>query len=288
MIPHERHLYDALILAIVYSYNVIATALLDLEVDPNLDHPTGKRLGNISGRIALRNTFHSTPMHLACLHGQPHLVYQLLKKNAKCNIPDASGLYPLHLVASSRNRHKSHYHISNHENNYETTDDEIEEDMKRLRCIQLLLRYGSVPLSMKDGNKQTIIHAAARGGHVKVLEYVMNLWKIQYDHDERKKDGINWKDTWSRTPVHWTILNGHVECLKILLQMGCHVSPPKNDKKSKSHNTTKQSKSSSAAVETPLELCLRLYNDNNQTDDVIGKSMKSILFNAKNQSKRHH
>jgi ankyrin repeat protein len=51
------------------------------------------------------------------------------------------------------------------------------------------------------------------------------------------------------SPVHWAILNGRLEALKVLLQHGCSAMPPR----------PKRNNRSSAAVESPLEICERLY-----------------------------
>ena len=51
-----------------------------------------------------------------------------------------------------------------------------EEHERRLKCVKLLVDAGA-PLAMKDGNKQTILHCAARAGNTKLITYVMKLWK---------------------------------------------------------------------------------------------------------------
>ena len=65
------------------------------------------------------------------------------------------------------------------------------------------------------------------------------------------------------TPVHWAVLNGHVAALKTLLEMGCAPDPPK----------AKNHKRSSAAPETPLEMCERLYG----TTEGIGLEICRLL-----------
>lgn len=92
-------LYESLLVSITLGYAQVAYSLLDLGVDPNMRVGQG-RLGKISDRVQQRILFKSTPLHLACLRGNPHLVKKLLEKGCKVNIPDASGSFPIHLACS--------------------------------------------------------------------------------------------------------------------------------------------------------------------------------------------
>lgn len=51
-----------------------------------------------------------------------------------------------------------------------------EDDLNRLECVKSLLHV--TPISIKDGNKQTILHSAARSGHCLLLKYIMVQWKV--------------------------------------------------------------------------------------------------------------
>merc|ERR1712194_314341 len=119
----------------------------------------GGRLGKIKDRKQQRSLFKSNPLHLACSRGDPSLVRTLLSKGCKANVPNASGLFPIHLACSRS----------------EETGDSGEEDLHRLECVRLLL--SSTPIAIKDGNKQTILHSAARSGHCELLKQIMVMWK---------------------------------------------------------------------------------------------------------------
>jgi len=41
----------------------------------------------------------------------------------------------------------------------------------------------TTPISIKDGNKQTILHSAARSGHCELLKYLMIQWKQASDNN---------------------------------------------------------------------------------------------------------
>mmetsp|Transcript_25497 Transcript_25497/g.61302 ORF Transcript_25497/g.61302 Transcript_25497/m.61302 type:complete len:1096 (+) Transcript_25497:59-3346(+) len=143
-------LYGSLVEAITLGYTSVASSLLDLGVDPN-DQPNQGRLGKVTDRKQQRALFKSNPLHLASLRGNPYLVKQLLGKGCKANCPDASGSFPIHLACSR----------------LEERVGDSEEDDNRLECVKLLLGPGKTPISIKDGNKQTILHSAARAGHCK-------------------------------------------------------------------------------------------------------------------------
>ena len=175
-------LYNALLQAATLGQSTIAVGLLQANADPNYGLH-GRRLGKVKGgRIEQKSVFRSSPMHLACLKGDDTLVRKLLEKNSNFKSPDASGLYPLHLASSG-------------------IDDEesgTNEDLRRLECVKLLLEAGA-PLAMRDGNKQSILHSAARAGHCRLLTYAMSLWKERNSHQPPSKHFFNWRDRWLRT-----------------------------------------------------------------------------------------
>lgn len=64
--------------------------------------------------------------------------------------------------------------------------------------------------------------------------------------------------------MHWAVLNGRVDALQILIELGCSASPFK----------PKTNNRSSAAVESPMDLCQRLYDVN---DGGVGAKIHSLL-----------
>jgi acyl-CoA synthetase (AMP-forming)/AMP-acid ligase II len=231
--------YDALLQALQQGLCEIASALLHLGApaqDPTIMTTTmpGKRprLGKVSSRNERRKQFQSTPLHVACVKGRYSIVSSLIQKGARWNIPDASGLYPLHLVACSR-----------HDN---TTEEE------RWKCLECLLAAGA-PLTIKDGNQQSLLHAATRAGHSLLLQQLLTLWRNTSLRGSSFQERLQWRDVWSRTAVHWAVLNGHFEALQVLLEAGCDPQPVLPHKQ----------KRSSVALETPWEMNDRLYRHSN-------------------------
>ena len=239
-----RMLYEALVNSTMQGHTAIALHLLAVGANPNYS-PKGKkvqRMGKLADKRDKKSIFQSSPLHLACIKGYDNLVAALIKSGARTKVPDAAGGLPLLLNCSSGTR----------------SDD---EDERRLRIARLLLEYSNVPLSAKDAARQTVLHAGARSGHPKLLRYLMSSWtkagdegKIHIYPAGIKGGRYDWQDRWFRTPVHWAVLNGNVEALAILLEGGCSPSPcrPK---------ASVVSKKTSAALESPLEICERVHGD---------------------------
>jgi hypothetical protein len=91
----------------------------------------------------------------------------------------------------------------------------------------------------------TCVQHAARAGNVEVIR---RFWAPQ----SADVAMLEWRDRWSRTAVHWAVLNGHVQCLKALLQSGASPSPP-----NARHGA--HLKSTYLTIETPLQLAQRRY-----------------------------
>lgn len=185
-------LYESLIEAITLGYTSVASSLLDF-TNPNA-RPNQGRLGKVTDRNQQRALFKSNPLHLACLRGNPYLVKRLLSHGCKTCCPDATGSFPIHLSCTRLE---------------DKEVDEDLEDLNRLECVKLLLESGKTPISIKDGSKQTILHSAARGGHPKLLKYIMTQWKIAAETTGLQFKSHNnipfrvrvydWYDRWFRT-----------------------------------------------------------------------------------------
>jgi ankyrin repeat protein len=140
----------------------------------------------------------------------------------------------------------------------------------------MLLGAGT-PIAIKDGNKQTILHSAARSGHIKLLRFIMSEWRkasdapngIKFKSHGNSGSIFDWTDRWFRTPVHWAILNQRITALRVLLEGGCSASPPRP-------KLGVSKRSTSVIIETPIEMSQRLYGET----DEIGKEVITLLENA--------
>ena len=288
---------EALLEASTCGHARIASALLEVGADPNIGVADSRkfRLGKTSSRVERKQVFASSPLHHACFRGCPDLVRALLCKGAKTNSPDASGAFPLHLAASGGGRGMAttisgldDAHAEDIAVDKEGSSNGDDEDCynRRWECVRLLLDEAHLPLTMRDGNQHTIFHSAARAGQDLVLRRIVQRLKDEeqnrQEQQKQKQHGsstssssnsvLNWRDRWSRTAVHWAVLNGHLSSLRILLEAGCLADPPMPNR----------SKSTSAALERPLDLCERLYDTaedccSNGKNREMGMAMKRLL-----------
>lgn len=250
-------LFETLLESTTMGLTSVALGLLTMGINPNhKDH--GCRMGKISDRNERRKCFFSNPLHLACLNGNATLVEALIFYGCKSNSPDANGSFPIHLACSGTSKKGSKH-----------ADSVIGQDLQRTLCVKLLLSSGKIPITMKDASKQTILHTAARSGYCNLLQFIMKAWNDDNEIRAFKAWGtkFDWQDRWFRTPVHWAVLNGNVKALEILIKGGCSANPMKP-------REAVSSRSTSAAIESPLEICERLYG----TEVGIGKQIKDILM----------
>jgi acyl-CoA synthetase (AMP-forming)/AMP-acid ligase II/ankyrin repeat protein len=276
----ESLLYDSLLQATAQVYTSVARGLLSAGADPNYGAHNQRRGKIKQGRLARRNAFRTSPLHMACLMAQPTLVAHLLEKGAKYNTPDASELFPLHLAAGGKPSSSS-LAATVSSSSLMSCDAPLYDEsvhQRRLKCVQLLLQAGA-PATTKDGNKQTYLHSAARAGNCRVLQYAIEQFqqdpacktKRERASSNNHNDDViwNWRDRWMRTPVHWAVLNGHVPALRVLLLQADALPDP---------TMPPSNRQSSAAVESPMELCQRLYGDSE-----LGRQMQQLLSDAKDR-----
>ena len=259
-------LYEVLLEAVQSGQTSIAIALLQEGVNPN-EFVSHKRLGKVQGRMDMKESFRSSPMHLACMRGDIVLVRNLFLFGCSCKTPDASGSYPIHLACSgwgqglsSNNAHQSLLGFE-------------QEDLGRLQCVRFLLDEASMPLTMKNRNNQTVIHCAARSGFTRLLQFLIERWIS--DPNIRPvllwgESKLDWQDRWFRTPLHWSVLHSHYEAVRLLIIYGASTSPKQPKLK------FKVGKRTSGTLESPLEICVRLYG--NEPQDEVGKKILNALI----------
>ncbi|KAL6064296.1 putative peptide synthase SimD6, variant 2 [Balamuthia mandrillaris] len=154
---------------------------------------------------------HLTPLHSACANQQLRMAKLLLQRGASWSLPDQHGVLPIHLAAQKG----------------------------PVQLVETLLKAGS-PLLAKDHNQQTVLHHAARAGAPgKLLEALLKHCTLlrqstSSSHRNKKKqqnqsdgsgipDGLEWRDQWERTPLHWAVINGHRTAVLRLLEAGASL-----------------------------------------------------------------
>ena len=253
-------LEGALLEATLSGHTTIACHLLREGANPSPSQQKDQRLGKMADKRKRRATFQSGPIHLACIRGDDVLVACLVEHGCKCSVPDAGGSFPLHLVCAGKRSAPD-------------GGDADSDDRSRYRIVRVLLEVVGVPLSAKDANRQTVLHATARSGHPRLLRYLLSSWtragdegKIHVYPEGIKGGRYDWQDRWFRTAVTWAVLNGNVEALQILLDGGCSPDPCR-PKEARANRKT------SAAVESPMEICERLH----PADSAKGRAIRDVL-----------
>ncbi|GMI41660.1 hypothetical protein TrCOL_g12791 [Triparma columacea] len=222
--PHGE-LYGALMKAITAGWTEVALSILNCTpLQPKLFTHNG-RMGKEGSRLVRKAKWTSTPLHLACKSGLPSVVLCLLGKGCRVSVPDSSGNFPIHLAC-----------LGDGGGNLEGY----------VKCVEAMIDVGGVPVKARDGNKHTIVIAAARGGKGRILETAIRKWR------EGGGGGIDDWDRWGRTAVHWCVMNGHVECLEILKREGADMGGGWKGKKGKG---------TSLKIETPKEIAERIYGE---------------------------
>lgn len=79
--------------------------------------------------------------------------------------------------------------------------------------VMELLREGKT-IEIEKQTHQTPLHEACQGGHLRVLELLV----------EHVKDSIDIRDKWDRTPIHTSAFHGELECLRLLSDKGANLT----------------------------------------------------------------
>ena len=146
-----------------------------------------------------RRTPTVTPLHIACTAPQPpyatETIRLLLQFGAKLTAFNPQHVTPLHLAAACPLT------------TLLAIDDELRRDSNSVVTVSGW--KSPLPMEVSDARIQTPAHYAARAGRLDVL-----CWLHQHCHAK-----LNRRDRWQRTPLHWAILNGHLQAAVGLLSL---------------------------------------------------------------------
>ncbi|XP_065883890.1 uncharacterized protein [Dysidea avara] len=103
-------------------------------------------------------------------------------------------------------------------------DPELEKSIKQLfeaakrgklgKVQEVVEKYKSAVVELRDKDGHTLAHWAALGGHVQVLEYLIANGAPENDHSD---------NDYGPKPIHWACVNGHITTVNYLLDRGIPV-----------------------------------------------------------------
>lgn len=172
---------------------------LRILLDPSL-------LGLSPDAGSTRKKLTKTPLHIAAANGQISSVRVLLEYGANVFATSADKVPPAHVAAGF-------------------AGDEA-ADMLELLFNAMRSRNVKAPTAVRDGRRQTLVHASARGGSARALRYVLSELAKDFATDNTTRlNYINCIDRWNRTSLHWAVVNNNPECVQELLAAGANPSP---------------------------------------------------------------
>ncbi|KAJ3192303.1 hypothetical protein HK101_006755 [Irineochytrium annulatum] len=146
----------------------------------------------------------TTPLHVACLNGRRSTATALMSLGASVSAPDAGKATPLHLAS----QHGPLGLLDDLLAALGAGSTAVGSSKKKAGART---GAGGGPLLQADANGQMPLHHAARSGAPDGV--VARLVAVA-------SEAVGRRDKWGRTPLHWAVVNGHRNAVKILMDSG--------------------------------------------------------------------
>ncbi|XP_075250586.1 uncharacterized protein LOC142342848 [Convolutriloba macropyga] len=213
-------------------------------VEKILRHLRAKGSNGLKSRkLYYRDENGLTALHKAALTSQFDVLTLLLTFNLDCNLSDITGHTPLHYAAYS-GLDASIYQLASYGANVNAQDEEGQtalhiaaRDGHGLVCIALL-KCGA-QLLVVDKFGKTAIETAAEFGKEQVLKICLqnpdsksvingNISQ-RFPEDQITRSGsisstVSEDNFTNLSPLQLAVINGHVDCIRLLIQFGCNVN----------------------------------------------------------------
>ncbi|GAB5365658.1 hypothetical protein AAMO2058_001076800 [Amorphochlora amoebiformis] len=196
----------------------------------------------------------SSPLHVAAKFDNLSAARALLEEKANVNAITAHRESPLH-VASGIGK-------------------------KDPNVLRLLIHHPQSNIHVRDANTQSLLHVASRSGSTQALAVILDTLDMERALSGKKarkgRQMIHSFDRWGRSPLHWAVLNGHKECVKLLLD--AKASPLLAMSSAATKKRTHLTQESSA------ELAIRVHGKESDMIRLLRKVTRTDLAKAKNRS----
>jgi acyl-coenzyme A synthetase/AMP-(fatty) acid ligase len=166
----------------------------------------------VNGHFQPRKHFCRTPLHEAALLGHVSIIELLLQNHAHPMPVTEHRVSPLHLAGMSNSTQSL--------------------TMLFTAAKQFRVDESFNPIFVQDSNKQTIFHYVARGGKCEMMEWLLKEMSSNNQNTPKLKDDenlvykcINDFDRWKRTPLHWAVINLHIDMIRLLRKHGAEIAP---------------------------------------------------------------
>ncbi|CAK9005843.1 Nonribosomal peptide synthase agiA (NRPS agiA) (Aspergillicins biosynthesis cluster protein A) [Includes: Nonribosomal peptide synthetase [Durusdinium trenchii] len=176
-----------------------------------------------------------TPLHAACVQGHARAAKVLLQAGANVFATTQHKSQVAHVACTSSSN----------------------QAVQTVRAVVVAMRQRGVanPVKVRDGRRQTLLHAAARGGNPGTMEFLLEQLAKDARSEAERQQTIGMLDHWTRTALHWAVVNGNVACATLLLRAGAVVKPPVR---------IRRKRSTHLPYESPLDIARRLGNSEMQ------------------------
>jgi len=156
------------------------------------------------GRAGHQDHSGRAPLHWAAGFGFNDVARVLVEDGgARANVVDAEGWTPLHRCCQERPPEKKKEGDSG-----EDGGPLEEEDARRARTAAILLRAGGRADARDRHGQQTPLHLAAMNGYASTADVLLSEGNAEANAVNRI----------SQTAVAYAVIEGHLQCLKVLLK----------------------------------------------------------------------
>ncbi|XP_062574844.1 serine/threonine-protein phosphatase 6 regulatory ankyrin repeat subunit B-like [Saccostrea cucullata] len=187
-------------------------------------------VNQFSDLLETRDTNGFTALHAACIGGSVDVLYLLIEKGFEINALSNKGKNILH-IACLNGKHRicnflveNHPHLLNGKDKYRNT---VLHDAARGGNVQIvnLLIEKKVDIKSLQKDGETILHQSCRSGEMDMCEYLVSQFS----------DILEIRDTNGFTALHSACRGGRVKFLSFLINKGLEINALSNDGKSILH-----------------------------------------------------